>query len=256
MPINNLTHFVLIDFENVPGVDLSVLGRHPMAVTLFLGPKSKLKAGLVEQITTLPFEVRLIKVGLMKKNALDFVLAYHLGEMVQRYPRGHYYIVSKDQDFEPLITHLREHNLHISQHADLASLPFLTQPQSATPVMKTALPTSPAIAHPVTSTVKTELLRPIVVAKPAAPMVKVAPTVPATKPVVPKKPTVSREAKISASLKDSTKLNRPSTLKSLQAHIKNSLGKEATPENVSALISKLRKAQVLAIDAAGKVTYK
>ncbi len=255
MPINNLTHFVLIDFENVPGVDLGVLGRHPMAVTLFLGPKSKLKAGLVEQITSLPFEVRLIKVGLMKKNALDFVLAYHLGEMVPRYPRGHYYIVSKDQDFEPLITHLRDHNLHITQHADLASLPFLAQPQLVMPVAKSASPAPAAIAKPVAPVVKAEVAR-IAVAKPAAPIVKIAPTAPVVKPVTPKKPAVPRETKIIASLKDSTKLNRPSTLKSLQAHIKNSFGKEATPEKVAALISKLRKAQILAVDVAGHVTYK
>lgn len=239
MPINNLTDFVLIDFENVPGVDLSVLGRHPMAVTLFLGPKSKLKAGLVEQITTLPFEVRLIKVGQMKKNALDFVLAYHLGEMVPRYPRGHYYLISKDQDFEPLVTHLREHNLHITQHPDLASLPFLAQPP------------------PVKSLVKAEPPPRIVVAKPMTLAVKIAPPVPATiKPAVAKKPVVPREAKIIASLKDSTKRNRPSTSKSLQAHIKNAFGKESTQEKVDALISKLRKAQVLAVDAAGKVTYR
>jgi hypothetical protein len=45
-------------------------------------------------------------------------------------------------------------------------------------------------------------------------------------------------------------------LKSLQAHIKNSFGKEATAEKVAALISKLRKAQILAVDVAGHVTYK
>jgi len=242
MAINNLTHFVLIDFENVPGVDLSVLGRHPMTVTLFLGPKSKLKAGLVEQITTLPFEVRLIKVGLIKKNALDFVLAYHLGEMAPRYPRGHYYIVSGDQDFEPLVTYLREHNLHISQHSDLASLPFLA-----------ALPKAAAVP----AIVNSPALAPVALPVPLVPKI-VDPPKPAViaKPMAPKKPVVSREEKFIAGLKNSKKLNRPSTLKRLQAHIKNVLGKDETAEKVEAIISELIKTHVLSVAASGKVTYK
>ena len=226
MPTPNLTHFVLVDFENVPGVDLSLLGKEPLCVTLFLGPKSKLKPGLVEQITTQPFEVRLIKVGQIKKNALDFVLAYHLGEMVTRFPRGHYYLISGDQDFAPLVTHLRDKHVHISQHNDIASLPFLARPQPLlAPVAKTSAPPKPpAVTKPV----------PVVLNK---------------------KPVPDRRAKIIARLKDPANPNRATTLKGLHAYIKNALGKEAATAKVEEIISELRKARVLTTDAKGKVAY-
>ena len=248
MAINNLTHFVLVDFENVPGIDLSVLGNHPAGVTLFLGPRSKLKPALVEQITTLPFEVRLIKIGHIKKNAVDFVLAYHLGEMVSRYPRGHYYIVSKDQDYEPLVTHLRDHNIHISQHKDTADLPFLAPaklPVQAKPdVALKSLPPTKTIAPAKT----------IVAAKLPAPVSKAATAV--SKPPAPvSNPPDARPTKIIARLKDPKNTNRATTRKALHAYIKNSLGKETAPEKVDGIIFELIQTRVLTINAKGKIAY-
>lgn len=223
MPINNLTHFVLVDFENVPGIDLSALGRLPLCVTLFLGPKSKLKPALVEQITRLPFEVRIIKVTSSRKNLLDFVLTYHLGEMASRYPRGHYYIVSGDKnDFEPVVAHLKDNHLHVALHPDIASLPFLAQ-------------TKPV---EVTKAISPEMLA--VVAKPAAPPITKAPA--------------DRRTKIIAHLRNSANKNRPATLKGLQAHIKNAFGKESTAAKVEDVILELRSGG-LTINTKGKVSY-
>jgi hypothetical protein len=249
MAINNLTHFVLVDFENVPGIDLSVLCDEPMVVVLFLGAKSKLKPALVEQITERSFEVRLIKVGQIKKNAADFVLAYHLGEMVTRYPRGHYYIISGDLDFKPLITHLRDHCMHVSQHGSLEELPFLTPPKATAPVAKPVKPKPAPAGQPV---------QPVLAPKPS--VAPVAPAVPPKlaklpKPVVVKKAVPTREENIIAKLKNPQNRSRPSTMKSLQAHLKTALGKQAADGKVDALIAQLRNELALEIDAAGKVSY-
>lgn len=143
MPANAISQFVLVDFENVADVDLSPLAGQRVIVTLFLGRVSRLKAQLVEQISTLPFEIRLIKVGVSRKNALDFVLAHHLGEMTARYPGGRFYIVSGDKrDFEPLVTHLRENHVHVSRHDDVESLPFLP-PQKVVVETRVAAPPPP-----------------------------------------------------------------------------------------------------------------
>lgn len=122
------THFLFVDFENVPGIDLDLLGGHPAVVLLFLGQKSKLKPDLVEQITRLPCEVRLIKVSLTKKNALDFVLTYHLGATLARYPGALGHIITGDKDYDPIIRHLAINGITVSKHATLEELPFLKKP--------------------------------------------------------------------------------------------------------------------------------
>lgn len=224
MPTNNLTHFVLVDFENVPGIDLSVLSGHPLSVTLFLGPKSKLKPVLVEQMTTLPFEVRLIKVTASRKNLLDFVLTFHLGEMVSRYPRGHYYIVSGDKkDFDPVVAHLKANHFHVSLHPNIAALPFLVQSKPA--------------EQPEALSVK-----------------KPAPAAKAASPAGSGKPPPDRRTKIMASLKDPMRKNRPTTLKGLQAHIKNAFGTESTAAKVEEVIRDLHSFG-LTTDTKGKVSY-
>ncbi len=222
MPPNSLSHFVLVDFENVPGIDLGVLGDHSLCVTLFLGAKSKLKPALVEQITRLPFEVRLIKVTASRKNLLDFVLTFHLGEMVSRYPRAHYHIVSEDKkDFAPVIEHLKANHFHVSLHRDIASLPFLVQPKPA--------------GRPVT----------LPKTKPVA-VIKTSPTTTNQAP--------DRQSEILARLKNPQNKNRPTKLKGLQAHIKTALGKEFTPAKVEDIIRELNEGG-LSVDAKGQVRY-
>jgi hypothetical protein len=152
-----MTHFVFVDFENVPGLDLTSLAGHPVKVALVLGSKSKLRADLVVQIATLPFEVRLIKVGVSRKNALDFVLTYHLGETMARHPGGNFFVISKDKkDFDPVIMHLRENHLDVSRHDDIGSLPFVVHDHkqvkmpSSNPVVvakKLVDPRAKVIAH-------------------------------------------------------------------------------------------------------------
>ena len=59
-----LTHFVFVDFENVPSVDLDAIGAHPVHVTLLIGKnQKKLEVALVQQILRLTTRVDLLEVG-------------------------------------------------------------------------------------------------------------------------------------------------------------------------------------------------
>src|SRR3954469_19440825 len=209
MPVSPTpTHFVFVDFENRPIDDLGALARHPVVVILFLGQKSRLKKALVDQIETLPFEVRLIKVGVTKKNAADFVLTYHLGAIMARHPGEKYYVISGDDDFSPVITHLQNNHQPISQHPDIASLPFLSKQKP--------MPSPKAIgAKPV------DAVKPVATAKPAGAPKSIAAA---------KKIPVDRSAKVIARLKNPNNRNRPSGEEALRAYIRSGLGKPATDE--------------------------
>jgi hypothetical protein len=210
-----MTHFVFVDFENVPGLQLTALAGHPVKVALVLGSKSKLKADLVLQIASLPFEVRLIKVGVARKNALDFVLTYHLGETMARHPGGSFHIISKDKkDFDPVVTHLRENHLEVSRHDDIESLPFVLHDHKS---LK-APPPSKAV-------------------------------------VIAKKAAVDPRLKVVAHLKDPANRSRPTTRKRLLAYVKADLGKGATDEDAASLVQQLSDSHVLSIASNNRVQY-
>jgi hypothetical protein len=116
---------VFLDYENVPRIDLSVIGKKSMSFTLFLGPKqTKLNTELVEKLMEQAASVQLVRLAKSGRNALDFLLVYYLGRAVLADPTAHFHIVSKDTDFEPVIEHLRSRHVQIRRHKDFSTLSF------------------------------------------------------------------------------------------------------------------------------------
>jgi len=137
----SITHFVFVDFENVPTVDLALITRQPVRVTLMLGKnQKKLAVALVREIQRLGDRLQLIEVGASGHNALDLTLAHYLGRTAQQFPEGQYFIVSKDKDFDPLVAHLKADGIRTSRHDAFTSLPFLPQTKAVTPPKKAAAP--------------------------------------------------------------------------------------------------------------------
>lgn len=130
-------YFVFVDFENVPDVDLGLVTGKPAHVMLLLGKhQKKLDVALVQQIRRFADQVELVEVGASGHNALDLTLAYYLGRAAQRDPEAHFCIISKDNDFDPMISHLRSQQIEIARYASFAALPFLPQPKPAVATRK------------------------------------------------------------------------------------------------------------------------
>lgn len=127
-----VSHHVFVDFENVPSVDLAPLAGRPVHVTLLIGEKQKrLTLALVRQIHSQANQITLIEVGASGRNALDLVLAAHLGRASVLHPEVEFFIVSKDKDFDPLIRHLRANQVNVTRIPDFAALPFLSAHRKA-----------------------------------------------------------------------------------------------------------------------------
>jgi len=123
---------VFVDFENVHEIDLSVIGNKAVSFTLLLGAKhSKLEVGLVEKMMEHASSVRMLRLSSPGKNALDFTLAYYLGQAAITDPVGYFHIVSKDKGFDPLVEHLRSRHLHVRRHDNFSTLTF-SAPTKAT----------------------------------------------------------------------------------------------------------------------------
>lgn len=135
------TLHVFVDFENVKSIDLRVIGGQAVAFHLFLGAHNKkLDVEVVEKLLAHAPSVQLIRIQTSGKNALDFVLAYHLGQASLADPAGHFHIVSKDTGFDALIGHLRTRNIEAKRHNSFDTL----MPDSPTAPPAVKAPTSKA----------------------------------------------------------------------------------------------------------------
>jgi len=107
----DLTYF-LVDFENVQPPDLGLLGDPGYRVKLFHGPhQNKLDMDVVKALQPLGDRVEYIQSDRHGKNALDFHVAFYIGRLLEKHQANgktaRFVVVSKDRDFDPLLSHVR-----------------------------------------------------------------------------------------------------------------------------------------------------
>lgn len=124
------TNHVFVDVENMKSIDASLLDQKHLVFHLFFGPENKkLDIGVVETLLNHAQSVKMIRSPKSGKNALDFVLAYHLGQAALAEPKAHFHIVSKDGGFDSLIELLRSKQIKAKRHTDWSSLHFTNPPK-------------------------------------------------------------------------------------------------------------------------------
>jgi hypothetical protein len=110
---------LLVDYENVGKIDLSAVPSG-VRVPFFFGASQKsvptefLKAALKLGERFLP-----INIEGQGKNALDFHIAFYLGEHLTQSPRTRCVILSKDRGFDPLIRHLARRGFTVQRAVTL-----------------------------------------------------------------------------------------------------------------------------------------
>lgn len=223
LPVNH----VFVDFENVKKVDLSVLGRKNFIVHLFLGPlNKKLDVEVVERLLEHSQAVKMIRSPKAGKDALDFVLAYHLGQAVLTDPKAYFYIVSGDEGFDSLVELLKARHVKAKRHSNWQGLEIPVASKSAAPAANGQ--------EPVNGT-----------------MAKAPANGGSQKPV-----SLSQAAeKFLNNLRKSEK-NRPKKKATLVTHAKSSLGKDASDGKGEKVVAELLKAGHLKIDDKGAVSYR
>lgn len=120
------TNYIFVDFENVQETELDRMANRPVKVALVLGQRHKhLPVELVKKLLRYVGQVELIETGRDGKNALDLVLAQHIGEAKKADPHGYFHIVSKDKGFDALIGHLKDNGTLARRHAGFNEIPVL-----------------------------------------------------------------------------------------------------------------------------------
>lgn len=218
-PLPPADHYVFVDFENAPEVDLAAIQGLPVYVTLLIGKtQTKLSTSLVVQIHAQAAQVRLVRFGASGRNALDLTLAYYLGRAVAECGPVEFHIVSKDKDFEPLMAHLRTKQVRVARAESFGALHFLAGRKPVAAPKKTSAAAAKA-SPPVNDLVG------------------------------------NRIASVVKRLSSPTSASRPSTEQRLRAHVKTGLGKQYSERAEQDVFMRLQKQGILTIEMDGKITY-
>jgi hypothetical protein len=239
-PLYQPVNHVFVDLENVKKVDPRVLGRKNYIVHLFLGPlNKKLDVEVVERLLEHSQAVKLIRSPKPGKNALDFVLAYHLGQAVQTDPKAYFHLVTGDEGFDSLVELLKARHVKVKRHSSWQGLEVPAALRSGEAAAAAA-----AAGHgtgnggiPTNGPATNGAVKVIANGGPQGP------------------PLLSHEAvKFLLNLTKSAK-NRPKKKATLVSHAKCLLGKNASDADGEKVVAELLRAGHLKIDDQEAVSY-
>ena len=119
---NPMRLIFFIDYENVPSLHGLALPDDAV-LYLFRGAKQKaMDDAALTAISRLGQDrFRPVTIAGEGKNALDFHIAFYVGEELTRSVRNRCLIVSGDRGFDPLVRHLAQRGFSVSRHENLAS---------------------------------------------------------------------------------------------------------------------------------------
>ncbi len=117
------TSYVLIDYESVQPSSMTALEQECIKVIIFVGEKqTKVAFELAASLQQLGARVAYVKISGSGPNALDFHIAFYIGQLAAAEPNACFHIISKDTGFDPLITHLKSKKISVTRSKDVAEI--------------------------------------------------------------------------------------------------------------------------------------
>lgn len=134
------TNYVLIDYENVQPAALSVLEKEHFKVLVFVGAnQSKVNFDVADSLQRLGPSATYVKISGNGPNALDFHIAYYIGQLAAADKDAFFHIISKDTGFDPLVAHLKTKKIYACRSKDVNDMPIVKAANSKNPTEKLAV---------------------------------------------------------------------------------------------------------------------
>ena len=128
------TNYVLIDYESVQPSQLELLNRDGFVAYVFVGKaQTRLSFETVSAIQDLGERAKYIKISGAGPNALDFHIAFYIGQISATDPEAFFHVISKDKGFDPLIEHLRERKVFSIRSETIGEIPIIRATTAKTP---------------------------------------------------------------------------------------------------------------------------
>lgn len=131
------TNYVLIDYENVQPTALAALEKEHFKILVFIGAsQTKINYEVADSLQRLGPKASYIKISGNGPNALDFHIAYYIGQLAAADKDGFFHIISKDTGFDPLIAHLKTKKIYACRSRDIHDMPIVKAANSKSPAEK------------------------------------------------------------------------------------------------------------------------
>lgn len=119
-------NIILIDFENVQPESLSLLENDCFKVVIFVGAnQTKIPFEIAASLQRMGENAEYVKIAGSGKNALDFHITFHIGQLSEKNPTAYFQIISKDQGFDPLIQYLKSKKILSARLSSIDEIPML-----------------------------------------------------------------------------------------------------------------------------------
>jgi hypothetical protein len=128
-----MQQILLVDFENVPKVDLAAVPAGVVVPFFFGAAQKSVPTDFLRAALKLGERFVPIDIAGAGRNALDFHIAFYLGEYLTRNPAAHCVILSRDKGFDPLVKHLNARDYNVRRVATLEEA-FPALPRQQLPV--------------------------------------------------------------------------------------------------------------------------
>lgn len=134
------TNYVLIDYENVQPEAIAVLDKEHFKVVVFVGAsQAKVTYEVASALQRMGERAEYVKISGNGSNALDFHIAFYIGQLAALEPEAYFHIVSKDTGFDPLIQHLKGKKILACRSKDVTDIPIIKASNSKSPDEKLAV---------------------------------------------------------------------------------------------------------------------
>jgi len=127
-----MSKVLLIDYENVQGINLTQIERMDCRVCVFTGSsQNKIPIDLVSSAQRLGNRLNWIRIDGNGPNALDFHIAYYLGTQIAMNPADEYFVLSRDKGFDPLIKHIAKKKMICKRISSISEIESIKRPKDA-----------------------------------------------------------------------------------------------------------------------------
>lgn len=134
-------HYVLVDLENLVPTQMQRCQQPGVYVRIFVGAKQvRILSAMAAAVQPLGASAQYIRASGTGKNALDFHLAFYLGELAAQDPSAKMTVISKDQGFDPLIQHLKQRQIKAARHTSVESAIAISRRPPAGPAQSSMTP--------------------------------------------------------------------------------------------------------------------
>lgn len=120
------TNYVLIDFENLQPELIEALNLEHFRVLVFIGANQpKVSVEFASMLQPLGIRASYLRISGAGRNALDFHIAFYLGELLAKDPTAVFHIIAVDTGYDPLVKHLRDRQVFAHRHKSIADIPHV-----------------------------------------------------------------------------------------------------------------------------------